>query len=561
MKSFLKSTSGFVHTLFVFVVLLGIVVVSAFWFVRASRNNKNSPQRGQSLGVSTYADYSYRTPPLTIGPWETVYRPNVDFSDQLNSTEIASLLDWNDWYPMDFNVPENHRIIREQIDPEGNITRGFSFNVHNDIAPGYWPSTYKGKQLDYVFFAECNGKVDCYPDANDWYKYFEITTVGDVYPTGTAKAVTLESWQRRSLYNPETYYDLAAIKGIGGDCTTAFFTKDPKAAQVLSQAKYKAPLIWTLPSTGNSYVVNPPVCAVYFKHADNFSATPSRVDHAERFFVIGVNKSISSKELYAFNSYMKEGVSTRLSSYCKDHYQTDRFHCIAVNGVGSPRPYVLDNRTYYPADFEEYWMRKTSKTGRWGNAIDSGGFYKFRWWESYTATTWPTTGHDATNTNYYVESCGRWGTSPKACTKATSEGVPFTVYARTSFTPFGSPEKRNLNVLSQVTVAVYGKLYGHVLVDSDAVHPYTFYVPSSVPISDITVYFTNNGIDSNDFDRNLVVTKALYKGKEYLATSPKTYTWGSWLRSERRCSNINDGANNYTGTDELACAGVFRFSD
>jgi hypothetical protein len=559
-----KSSKAFAHPLVLILLLTALLIGVGGWFIYARRDSAS--QNKQSLGASTYSNFINRTPPLNVGPMESLTRVNVDFSRQLNSTEINNLLDWNEWYPMDFNVPENHRIIREWVDPEGRVTRGFSFNVHNDMAPHFWPVTYKNKPLDYVFFAECNDKVNCYPQENNWYKYFEITTVGDVYPTGTSKAVTLESWQRASLYNPEVYYDLEKIQALGGDCTTTFFKNDPRAAEILVQAPYKGPLVWTMPARSNSYVVNPPACAVYFEYSNNnLSFTPQRVKRAERFFVIGVNKAMSSNVLYAFNSYMKEGMSGRLRDYCRLHYQNDRFNCIQSNGVGSPRPYTVGNRTYYPADFEEYWMRKASKTGRWGNTIDSGGFFKFRWWQAYTPTTWPTDGHDAITVNYYVESCGRWGTSPKDCTRVMPSGVPITVYAQTHYLASQGQAAGNSNTLSQFNVEVNGKIYGHARASAAQLTAYTFRVPANTPINAINIVFINNGVDSNGYDRNLVVPKVVFKGKEYLATSPNTYTIGGWITpptgGQGRCSTANDGANNYLRTSSLPCNGLFRFSD
>lgn len=405
---------------------------------------------------------------------------------------------------------------------------------------------------------------------------------------------SIDAWHRGGF----AYYSPTALGGYDS-CTAEKIV----ASKVnLQTAALKAPMKFYMPNQSGKYAIAPVICSVGLDYTSERSFSlpllQEQVTNNIRKIKHGwwgdvTNTSVVTAVLserpdeYGFwvrnalNVYLVEdrAIESTLvigAKYCNKALEAAApFRCEPSNGLWRVTyTHPQTNRKMYVTAFEEYSMRKMTSSlvinsrqinnyfgfgviefnggsKVWDNAdvdgklVSDGNPVKV---QEHVVLNCPMKLHKNEQPYFDRNSCALRTAQTRS---GSANLIPVTVTAATSYNSV--PGKVNKNRGATLGIDIKGLRYGFFITKPELA-VYTALIPSSTLISDIKFSFDNNGIDSDGFDRNLIINKVVFKGKLYISNNV-FYAAGYWDNSTRRCVA---GAFK---TNLLACSGYLQFRD
>lgn len=339
------------------------------------------------------------------------------FSDLVAANKFE---EWQNWYPVDFNQPENYRVVNwwSSDNKKNNWFNGHSsLNVVNTLPT--LPTTYKGLSVDYFFLWQCR-----YPFGNLDKKCYDSSLYREII---SQSGQDLYHWSRGSSKGYEVYYNSTLI-GLD-NCSSSNIKNYPGN---LEDSNNKQPWALRLPVQKGSYFVSDVFCSLVFKGYSQTKDSSQIIDSrslggkSNYTFETGnwlsitlthdnYNEDDGNKVIYAENIYLTDNQKSSqhfTDEYCKKINKSDTLRCVGSGEGRSGLTITKDGRTYQAFGFEEYWMRKTEKSST-SNVIGKYGFGAFRWWQTYPKVEWDkvsnngleNSGSGSNNQVYSIEKC------------------------------------------------------------------------------------------------------------------------------------------------------------
>lgn len=368
--------------------LLGFLVVTTFLGV-SSFNKKIEYQKSLASGGIDPSSKILCTPGNNIPECR-----NTNCTNCVKQQSGTIFRSWKDWYPVNQNLPNPYK---------GADGKWIAFRNINWWGDSYFnglssmnvpePLATLPTNKDYYFFWQCYKHKGVTPDPfcynQNFYREIISQSTDDV----------LETWARGGDTNAninnviwEVYYnpDIIGYANCNGE-------KLYNTTLDLTLSSSKKPWVLKLPINENTFYLSSPICTIAFKgytqnktrvidtRSNSQGFNPDKLSFETGNWISFTIVHSQTNDQWGFpivraeNIYLTDNsnASGRFNTkYCSG--RTDSFRCPS----NKPLEYSLNGRIYRAFAFEEYYMRKTQKSGRYSNfpnVIDKYGFGSFRW--------------------------------------------------------------------------------------------------------------------------------------------------------------------------------------